>query len=65
MSDFCKIESVPIGRNKQGDYRLPVWLDLENDGFEIKNLFFPTRYAAQKFRRTHEIINNEIVEAAN
>lgn len=65
MSSFCKIESVASGLNKQGDYCLPVWLDLDNGEFEIKNLFFPTRYAAQKFRKTHEIINNEIVEAAN
>ena len=65
MSSFCRIESVSNGQNKQGDFRIPVWLDLENGHFEIKNLFFATRYAAQKFRKTHEIINNEIVEAAN
>ncbi len=65
MSEFCKIEAAPNGQNKQGDYRLPIWLDLENGHFEIKDLFFTTRYAAQKFRKTHEIINNEVVEVMN
>jgi len=57
MSEFCKIEKLPYCDK----FVLPIWLDLDDDKFEIKEIYFQSRYAAQKFRKTHTIINNEIV----
>ena len=58
---FCKIEKVSQYQNKQGDYSIPTWI---NDKCG-KTYYFPTRYAAKQFRKTHEIINGIVMEIKN
>lgn len=55
---FCKTEKVQRGCNKQGDFKIACWI---NDKVE-NTLYFPTKYAAEKFRKNHQIINGKIME---
>ena len=55
---FCKTEKVRQGCNKQGDYSITSWI---NDKCE-KTFYFPTRKEANRFRKTHTIINGLVTE---